>query len=85
MRVDDCANTTAHLSAFAGKCLPANGCMSIVRGFGAVQQTPIGAKPSGTGYFALIKVAKSLERIFGYVLRFSLILNAKYPGQNGSE
>ena len=80
----DCANTTAHLSAFAGKCLPANECRGIGRGFGATQ-TPIGAKPSGTGYFALINFAKSLERIFGYVLRFSLVLNAKSPRQNGSE
>jgi len=48
-------------------------------------QTPIGAKPFGTGDFALINFAKSLERIFGYVLRFLLVLNAKSPRQNGSE
>jgi len=48
-------------------------------------QTPIGAKPFGTVDFALNNFAKSLERIFGYVLHFSLVLTAKSPRQNGSE
>ena len=84
MREADSANTIAHLSALLRKCLPANGYRSIGRGFGA-RQTPIGATPLGTGYFAQINFAKSLKRISGYVLRFSLVLDAKYPRQNGSE
>ena len=84
MSVAGCANTAVHLSAFACKCLSANGCLSIGRGFGAMQ-TPIEAKPFGTGDFALINLSKSLERIFGYVLRFSLVLNAKSLRKNGSE
>ena len=71
MSVAGCANTTAR-------------CRRIGRGFGAMQ-APIGAQPFGTGDFALINFAKGLERIFGYVLRFLLVLNAKSPRQNSSE